>query len=100
MGEQITRVDLQLQALLNGLEQRGQLGCVDIVVLADHGMAATPFGEYVVIMEPFVPDLLSTTRIYDGVFPNIRPNTDTQGDPHRRNLHPVPFRADPSGRVR
>ena len=72
-------VDSQLQSLLKGMEDNGILGCVDIMVVSDHGMASTPQGKYFVLLKDFISDVATTTRTYDGVFPNIRPNTDTQG---------------------
>ena len=72
-------VDSQLQSLLKGMEDNRILGCVDIMVVSDHGMASTPQGKYFVLLKDFISDVATTTRTYDGVFPNIRPNTDTQG---------------------
>lgn len=62
------------------MEGAGILGCVDLIVLADHGMAPSPPGEKFLIMDDYVPDILNDARIYDGVFPTIRPKLDTEGE--------------------
>lgn len=77
--DQIKIVDDQLAFLLNNLEQKGILGCIDIIVLSDHGMAPTPPGEQFLILNDYVPNIGNDARIYDGVFPTIRPNNDTEG---------------------
>jgi Type I phosphodiesterase / nucleotide pyrophosphatase len=80
VNDEIMNVDSQLKSLLKGMEDSGILGCVDIMVVSDHGMASTPAGKYFVLLKDFISDVATTTRTYDGVFPNIRPNTDTQGE--------------------
>lgn len=77
--DQIRNVDDQLAFLLDNLEQQGILGCLDIVVLSDHGMAPTPPGEKCLILNDYVPNIANDARIYEGVFPTIRPNNDTEG---------------------
>lgn len=61
------------------LEEAGILGCVDVIVLADHGMAPSPTGEKFLILNDYVPNISNDARIYDGVFPSIRPYLDTEG---------------------
>lgn len=79
VDEQIREVDQQIQNLLTNLEQEGILGCVNLIILADHGMASTPPGEQFLIMEELVPNITKAARIYDGVIPSIRPHLDTEG---------------------
>jgi ectonucleotide pyrophosphatase/phosphodiesterase family protein 1/3 len=62
------------------LEGAGILGCIDLIVLADHGMAPSPPGEKFLIMDDYVPNILNDAKIYDGVFPTIRPKLDTEGE--------------------
>lgn len=79
MNDEIFRVDQEVKFLLDGLEQEGILGCIDIIVLADHGMAPSPNGTQFYLMENLIPGISNQARIYDGVGPNIRPNVDTEG---------------------
>lgn len=64
------------------MEQAGILGCVDLIVLSDHGMAPSPPGEKFLIMDNYVPNILNDARIYDGVFSTIRPKLGTEGKPN------------------
>lgn len=79
MAEQIQRVDGEVQFLFTAMEQSGIIGCVDVIVLSDHGMAPAPPGEKFLLMNNYVLDIVKSARIYDGVFPSIRPYLDTQG---------------------
>lgn len=79
MNDQIRRVDNEVKVFFSNLEQAKILGCVDVIILADHGMAPAPEGEKFVVMSDYVPDIKSSARIYDGVLPSIRPYLDTEG---------------------
>lgn len=80
VADQVKSVDHELQLLFDMLEGAGILGCIDLIVLADHGMAPSPPGEKFLIMDDYVPNILNDARIYDGVFPTIRPKLDTEGE--------------------
>jgi predicted AlkP superfamily pyrophosphatase or phosphodiesterase len=79
VSDQIVNVDQQIEALLQGMEESGILGCVDVMIVSDHGMAATPEEPNVLFIKDYVPDLPNTARVYDGVLPTIRPYNDSQG---------------------
>ena len=79
VNDQIVNVDQQIEALLQGMEESGILGCVDVMIVSDHGMASTPEEPNVLVLNDYVPDLPSTARVYDGVLPTIRPYNDSQG---------------------
>ncbi|KAI9555247.1 hypothetical protein GHT06_017762 [Daphnia sinensis] len=83
VADQVRIVDQELQALFDNMEQVGILGCVDVIVLADHGMAPSPPGEKFLIMNDYVPNILNDARIYDGVFSTIRPKLDTEEEHDR-----------------
>ncbi|EFX89997.1 hypothetical protein DAPPUDRAFT_190022, partial [Daphnia pulex] len=83
VADQIKSVDQELQILFDMLEGAGILGCIDLIVLADHGMAPSPPGEKFLIMDDYVPNILDDARIYDGVFPTIRPKLDTEEEHDR-----------------
>ena len=72
-------MDQEIKFLLDGLEKEGILDCINIIVLADHGMAPSPNGTQIYLMENLVPGISNQARIYDGVGPTIRPNVDTEG---------------------
>lgn len=79
MADQIQTVDREIEVLFNNLDEAGILGCIDVIVLADHGMAPAPTGEKFLILNEYVPNISKDARIYDGVFPSIRPYLDTEG---------------------
>ena len=79
MDDVIRDVDNQVQYLLDLMEKEGILGCVDLMVVADHGMANTPVDEQFVLLEDLVPNIKKDARIYEGTVPTIRPNQDTEG---------------------
>ena len=66
--------------MLEKLEEVGILGCVDLIVLSDHGMASTPLGEKFLLLDDYVPNIGNDTLIYDEVFPAIRPKNDSKGN--------------------
>lgn len=80
MDEAILKVDREIQYLLDGMKREGILGCVDMMVLADHGMASTPAGKQSLILEELIPNITTNARVYDEINPSIRPHKDTKGE--------------------
>ncbi|HVR30420.1 MAG TPA: ectonucleotide pyrophosphatase/phosphodiesterase [Thermoanaerobaculia bacterium] len=85
----IARVDRWIGLLLEGLEERGLFGRVNLLVVSDHGMADTP-GEQTLVLEDFV-DLagVEVTGETPAIF--LRPPPE-RVEPIRRALaaaHPV-----------
>ena len=81
MDEQIQNVDHQIELLLNSMSANGLLGCVDIIILSDHGMASVPLNENVVKLEDMVKEIRSSAYCFDcaeGLTPTLLPVNDSQ----------------------
>ena len=75
------KVDNQIKLLLNSMAANGLLGCVDIIVLSDHGMASVPFEKNVVKLDEMVKDIGSSAYCFDcaeGLTPTLLPVDDSQ----------------------
>ncbi|XP_068207245.1 venom phosphodiesterase-like isoform X2 [Palaemon carinicauda] len=69
----LTRVDSMIKRLLDGIMARNLLSCVNLLIVADHGMAeAGP--EKVIRLDKYIPGVSERTRFYDGVFGRMTPN--------------------------
>ena len=68
-----------MKLLIESLEQAGILGCIDLIILSDHGMAPTPLGEKFLLLDDYVPNIGNDTIIFDEVFPAILPRNDSKG---------------------
>ena len=77
--DMIQQVDQQIEYLLDQMRNESILGCINLIILADHGMASTPYGKQVVSLNKLMPNITSIARIYDGIIPSIRPHKDTEG---------------------
>lgn len=78
VDEQLIRVDLQMKRLLDGLEAAGLISCVNIILVADHGMA--PSGpEYVIKLSEYIPDISDEAYTFTGAFTRIDPKNDSEG---------------------
>lgn len=64
-------VDASMARLLAGLEQRGLRERVNIVVVADHGMSATPEGQNI-DLDRMAPNTVARV-VWDGPFAGIQP---------------------------
>lgn len=81
MDETIRYVDSQIEFLLDKLSTNGILGCVDIIILSDHGMTSVPLGQNVFQVEERVPDIRTAAYCFDcseGMISTLRPVNDTQ----------------------
>ena len=47
MDEALKRIDQTVETLFLGLKERGLEGCVNIMIVSDHGMATTDFDKVV-----------------------------------------------------
>jgi predicted AlkP superfamily pyrophosphatase or phosphodiesterase len=83
MNEQILNVDHHIEMLLNGMAARRLLGCVDIIILSDHGMASVPFEKNVVKLEEIDKDIRNSAYCFDcaeGLTPTLLPIKDSQSN--------------------
>ncbi|XP_042858870.1 venom phosphodiesterase-like [Penaeus japonicus] len=66
----IMYADFMIQQLVSGLEARGLDSCVNMVVLADHGMAASG-ADKIIKLKDYVPDIYDLAYTYSGAFGRI-----------------------------
>jgi predicted AlkP superfamily pyrophosphatase or phosphodiesterase len=84
----LARVDAAVAKLVNGLKARGLADKVNLVITADHGMAATPADQFTVI-DDLVPPALGTVRTATSLA-GIDPLPGHDGDVARILLAPHP----------
>lgn len=79
MEEILVHVDSMVKLLIEGLQARSLLACVNLLLVADHGMAkAGP--SRVIHLDKYIPDLLNaTTRVWDGTFSRFEPKDESPG---------------------
>ena len=83
VDEQILNVDRQIELLVSKMTANGLLGCVDIMILSDHGMASVPFQKKVVKLEEMVKDIRKSAYCFDcaeGLTPTLLPVDDSQSN--------------------
>ncbi|XP_076035320.1 venom phosphodiesterase-like [Oratosquilla oratoria] len=72
--EMLVTVDLAIQRLIWGLQERNLLSCVNLILLADHGMAEAG-EERIINLESYVPDL-NKFNYFGGAFARIQHTDD------------------------
>ncbi|XP_045626409.2 venom phosphodiesterase isoform X1 [Procambarus clarkii] len=77
VNDKLVILDQMLERLLNGLDIRGLRSCVNVVVLSDHGTAASDWITSVIKLADYVPDIASTATVFTGAFSRIRPLNDS-----------------------
>ncbi|XP_043218389.1 ectonucleotide pyrophosphatase/phosphodiesterase family member 1-like isoform X2 [Amphibalanus amphitrite] len=80
VNDAVDRVDAQLANLYNQLIEHGLLGCVDIVVVSDHGMASMREDCESVALDDFVPGLSNSSVYVNGPVARIRPHNESTVD--------------------
>lgn len=78
MNEQLQYVDQMLQRLVDGLEEKKLLPCVNLIILADHGMASS-VGLPVIKLKDYIPDIYDAAFTYTGAFSRISPKNKSEG---------------------
>ncbi|XP_071537330.1 venom phosphodiesterase 2-like [Panulirus ornatus] len=73
----LMHVDAVMGRLLEGLVARNLLSCVNLLVVADHGMAEAG-QERVLRLDRYIPNLVNRTRFWDGIFGRMTPNDRSQ----------------------
>ncbi|XP_064081999.1 venom phosphodiesterase-like [Macrobrachium nipponense] len=73
----LARVDSMVKKLVDGIERRRLLSCVNILIVADHGMAEAG-AERVIRLDEYIPDITLKTRFWDGVFGRMSPRDGSQ----------------------
>lgn len=82
MDTQLQYVDQMLQRLVDGLTERGLLDCVNLIVLADHGMASSVgIPDHVIKLEDYIPDISDLANtVFTGAVPRIDPKNESEGE--------------------
>lgn len=75
----IMYADFMIQQLVSGLEARGLDSCVNMVVLADHGMAASG-ADKIIKLKDYVPDIYDLAYTYSGAFGRISLKNESEGE--------------------
>lgn len=69
-----------LQRLVDGLNQLGLFECVNLIVLADHGMASSVgLPDHVIKLKDYIPDIYDLAYTYTGAFPRLDPKNESEG---------------------
>jgi len=69
-------VDAQIRRLVDGLKRKDRLGCVNLILVSDHGMADSPAGQQLVDLEKYVKDLDNSALVFYGPVTSIRPRNE------------------------
>ncbi|XP_076035464.1 venom phosphodiesterase-like isoform X2 [Oratosquilla oratoria] len=73
VNEMLVMVDLTIQRLIWGLQDRNLLSCVNLILLADHGMAEAG-EERIIKIKPYVPGIYDIGNVFAGAFARIQPD--------------------------
>ncbi|XP_045621686.2 venom phosphodiesterase isoform X1 [Procambarus clarkii] len=77
VDKQLVRMEKQVSSLVEGLAKGGLLHCVNILLVADHGMAqAGPHN--VISLDQFVPEIRDLADVFFGATSRIRLKNDSQ----------------------
>lgn len=70
-----------LQRLVDGLEESGLRPCVNLIVLADHGMASSVgLPDHVIKLVDYIPNIYDVAYTFTGAFPRIDPKNKSEGE--------------------
>ncbi|KAK4327360.1 hypothetical protein Pmani_002188 [Petrolisthes manimaculis] len=74
LDEILVKVDSMVKLLIEGLKARSLLACVNLLLVADHGLVNTG-SEKVINLDQYIPNIMNaTTRFWDGTFSRFEPN--------------------------
>ncbi|XP_037078699.1 ectonucleotide pyrophosphatase/phosphodiesterase family member 1-like [Pollicipes pollicipes] len=73
----VDRVDAQLASLYSQLMEHDLLGCVDVTVSSDHGMATVREDCESVILDDYVPGLSKNSTYVNGPVTRVRPDNQS-----------------------
>ncbi|XP_066960848.1 venom phosphodiesterase-like [Macrobrachium rosenbergii] len=77
MTNALVFVDSMIKRLVEGLKARNLLSCVNLLVVADHGMADAG-DDKTILLDAFIPDLKNRTRFWHGAFVRMQPNDESK----------------------
>nr|XP_045626408.1 venom phosphodiesterase-like [Procambarus clarkii] len=77
VNTQLERVDAMVKRLLEGMDREGITSCVNMIILADHGMAAAG-PRRVIDLVDYISDIKKASYSYEGAFSRIDPKNDSE----------------------
>ncbi|XP_050711522.1 venom phosphodiesterase 2-like [Eriocheir sinensis] len=72
VNNKLAHVDDMVARLVKGLQARKLLDCVNLLILADHGMAEAGQSR-VIRLDQYIPNVENRTRFWDGIFGRMTP---------------------------
>nr|XP_045581985.1 venom phosphodiesterase-like isoform X2 [Procambarus clarkii] len=76
MEQMLVGVDLEVKRLVEGLQARSLLACVNLLVISDHGMVQAG-QDKAINLSSFIPNLANDTRFWKGAFGRFTPHDNT-----------------------
>lgn len=77
VNKALAYVDSMVRRLVDGLVARSLLSCVNLLLVADHGMVEAGQSK-VIPLHHYIPNITKRTRFWDGTFGRISPNDGSQ----------------------
>ena len=74
----MAHVDAMVGRLLSGLQARKLMSCVNIILVADHGMVEAGQNR-AILLDQFIPNVVNRTRFWSGIFGRMTPNDGRKG---------------------
>ncbi|KAG7178039.1 Venom phosphodiesterase 2-like 1 [Homarus americanus] len=72
LEKMLVRVDLMVKRLVEGLQARNLLSCVNMMLIADHGMAEAG-QDKAINLNDYIPNITNRTRFWNGPFSRFTP---------------------------
>ncbi|KAK7066956.1 ectonucleotide pyrophosphatase phosphodiesterase [Halocaridina rubra] len=76
INEALITVDSMMKLLVEGLQVRNLLSCVNLLVVADHGMAEAGDNR-VIRLDDYIPNVVSRSRFWKGAFVRLQPHDNS-----------------------
>ncbi|CAL4075250.1 unnamed protein product, partial [Meganyctiphanes norvegica] len=75
VNDQLVRVDGMIQRLTQGLMDQGHAGCVNLIIIADHGMAFSGEGKVFKVAD-YIANVSDRAYTYTGAFGRVDPKDE------------------------
>ncbi|XP_045128469.1 venom phosphodiesterase 2-like [Portunus trituberculatus] len=73
VNAKLAHVDEMIGRLIKGLQARNLLSCVNIILVADHGMVEAGQNR-AIRLDQYIPNVVNRTRFWSGIFGRMTPN--------------------------
>ena len=78
VNQKLAHVDEMIGRLITGLQARNLLSCVNIILVADHGMVEAGQNR-AIRLDQYIPNVINRTRFWSGIFGRMTPNDGREG---------------------